>query len=81
MADAEKFASAASHSQVPSTDVSLETRLNASGHPQELDQNFGLWSVVGFAITSGATWVPIGGSIVGSPRSRRIWQVLIRSRL
>lgn len=38
--------------------------VNASGHPQELDRNFGLLSICGLAITTGNTWLGLGGSIV-----------------
>ena len=37
---------------------------NASGHVQELDRNFGLWSICGLAITSGNVWISLGGTIV-----------------
>lgn len=38
--------------------------INASGHRQELDRNFGLLSICGLAVTSGNTWLALGGSIV-----------------
>lgn len=38
--------------------------INASGHRQELDRNFSLLSICGVAITTGVTWLPLGGSIV-----------------
>lgn len=38
--------------------------INASGHVQELDRNFSLWSICGLAITSGNTWIALGGSVV-----------------
>lgn len=38
--------------------------INASGHRQELDRNFKLINIVGLGLTSGVTWIPIGGSIV-----------------
>ncbi|KAL8961292.1 MAG: hypothetical protein Q9193_002136 [Seirophora villosa] len=37
--------------------------INASGYRQELERNFGLTSIIAFAITAGNTWVPLGGSI------------------
>ncbi|KAI5296119.1 hypothetical protein KEM52_005580 [Ascosphaera acerosa] len=37
--------------------------VNESGHAQELDRNFGLWNICGLALTSGNTWVALGGSI------------------
>ena len=41
--------------------------VNAGGHKQELDENFGLLSVSAVGIVSGNTWVILGGSIVGLP--------------
>jgi hypothetical protein len=38
--------------------------INASGHRQELDRNFGLINIVGLGLTTGNTWIAIGGSIV-----------------
>jgi hypothetical protein len=41
--------------------------INASGHRQELDRNFRLINICGLGITSGNTWIAIGGSIVLAP--------------
>lgn len=41
-----------------------EGEINASGHRQELHRNFGLLSICGVAITTGNTWVTVGGTIV-----------------
>jgi choline transport protein len=38
--------------------------INASGHRQELERNFRLINICGLGITSGNTWIAIGGSIV-----------------
>jgi choline transport protein len=38
--------------------------INASGHRQELDRNFHFINICGLGITSGNTWIAIGGSIV-----------------
>ena len=38
--------------------------INASGHVQQLDRNFSLWSITAMAVTSGNTWVALAGSIV-----------------
>jgi choline transport protein len=38
--------------------------INPSGHRQELDRNFRLINIAGLGITSGNTWIAIGGSIV-----------------
>ncbi|RMY19953.1 hypothetical protein D0867_04351 [Hortaea werneckii] len=37
--------------------------INASGHQQELERNFGLWAIVGMALTAGNTWIAFGGSL------------------
>jgi len=41
-----------------------EILINASGHRQELERNFHLINICGLGITSGNTWVALGGSIV-----------------
>jgi choline transport protein len=38
--------------------------INASGHRQELDRNFRLIDICGMGITTGSTWMALGGSIV-----------------
>lgn len=38
--------------------------INASGHRQELERNFHLLNICGLGVTSGNTWIAIGGSIV-----------------
>lgn len=42
--------------------------LNASGHKQELEQNFSLLSLCAIGITTGNVWAALGGSIVSRPR-------------
>ncbi|KAK2775257.1 hypothetical protein FQN52_004040 [Onygenales sp. PD_12] len=37
--------------------------INASGHKQELERNFSLMSICGVGITTGNTWIAMGGSI------------------
>ena len=46
-----------------------EPPINPSGHRQELDRNFHLINICGLGLTSGNTWIAIGGSIVGFPLS------------
>ncbi|KAI5304567.1 hypothetical protein KEM56_006339 [Ascosphaera pollenicola] len=46
-----------------SDDSLANAPINESGHKQELDRNFGLWNICGLALTSGNTWVALGGSI------------------
>ena len=38
--------------------------INASGHTQELQRNFGIFSIIGLAITSGNIWIALGGTLV-----------------
>jgi hypothetical protein len=38
--------------------------INASGHRQELERNFRLINIAGLGITTGNTWIALGGSIV-----------------
>ncbi|KAI2863817.1 hypothetical protein CBS12448_3578 [Aspergillus niger] len=49
------------HSDSPST---VDVPINASGHKQELERNFGFINICGLALTSGNTWIALGGSIV-----------------
>jgi choline transport protein len=53
-------------SDVSPTAPHADAHINASGHRQELDRNFGLINICGLAVTSGNTWIAIGGSIVCS---------------
>lgn len=38
--------------------------INASGHRQELRRNFNLLSICSAAVTTGNSWVGVGGTIV-----------------
>ncbi|KAF2020655.1 amino acid transporter [Aaosphaeria arxii CBS 175.79] len=38
--------------------------INASGHVQELQRNFSLWSLAGIGLTVGNVWPAVGGSIL-----------------
>ena len=38
--------------------------INASGHREQLDRNFGIVSIIGYAITAGNAWIALGGTIV-----------------
>jgi choline transport protein len=51
---------------VPSSEVSTEVGINASGHKQELERNFNLLSICGVAVTTGVSWTSVGGSIVST---------------
>ncbi len=48
----------------PSSELSSEVGINASGHKQELERNFSLLSICGVAITTGVSWTSVGGSVV-----------------
>ncbi|KAF2191466.1 choline transporter [Zopfia rhizophila CBS 207.26] len=51
-----------SHDNVDGTS-SEGSEINALGHRQELQRNFGLLSICGLAVTTGNTWVAQGGSL------------------
>lgn len=38
--------------------------INASGHIQEVDRNFGLLSLTGFGLVNGNVWPALGGTIL-----------------
>ena len=38
--------------------------VNASGHEDELERQYGLWSLCGLALTIDNAWVAFGGSII-----------------
>lgn len=38
--------------------------INTSGHVQELDRNFGLWSICSVALISDNAWAAGGGALV-----------------
>jgi choline transport protein len=38
--------------------------VNASGHKQELERNFSLLSICAVAVTTGNTWIALGGGLV-----------------
>lgn len=48
----------------PVDDKSVGDVVNASGHKQELQRNFGLLSICAIAVTTGNTWIAQGGSVV-----------------
>ncbi|PYI23761.1 amino acid transporter [Aspergillus violaceofuscus CBS 115571] len=52
------------HSPSDGRRSSVSAPINASGHKQELDRNFGFINICGLALTSGNTWIALGGSIV-----------------
>lgn len=47
------------------SDLSEGEIINPSGHRQEVERNFGIWSICGAGITTGSDWPAIGGSLVG----------------
>ena len=63
----DKVAPAAVDSSVDSVESPPNGSLvNVSGHKQELERNFGLISLCGLSITSGNTWIALGGSVVST---------------
>lgn len=65
---------------VHSTDLPPKTPdsgglINASGHRQELDRNFSLINICGLGVTTGNTWIALGGSIVCKFDSSVSWEV------
>jgi hypothetical protein len=38
--------------------------VNASGHKQELDRNFGIWSICAISVCTDNAWAAGGGSLV-----------------
>lgn len=47
-----------------SDDLTHGELINASGHIQEVDRNFGLLSLAGFGIVNGNVWPALGGTIL-----------------
>jgi choline transport protein len=45
-------------------DVTVGELINASGHIQEVDRNFGLLSLTGFGLVNGNVWPALGGTIL-----------------
>lgn len=54
-------------------DAAAVGEINAiTGHRQELDRHFNLVSICGLALTTGNTWLALGGSLVMHSSSRMI---------
>jgi len=58
--------------------------INASGHKQEVERNFGIWSICGAGITTGSDWPALGGSLVdfaplrcNAAREKLTWECLL----
>jgi hypothetical protein len=45
-------------------DVAVGELLNVSGHVQELDRNFGFWSICAISIVADDAWAAGAGSLV-----------------
>ncbi|KAL8970102.1 MAG: hypothetical protein Q9197_003993 [Variospora fuerteventurae] len=55
------FDAAVEYASPPASSLSADGGLiNASGHRQQLERNFGLMSVIAYAITAGNTWISLG---------------------
>jgi len=49
----------------PGTVLRIEgEEVNASGHPDQLQRQYSIWSICGLALTIDNAWVALGGSIV-----------------
>lgn len=46
------------------SEVAYGELINASGHVQEVDRNFGLLSLTGFGLVNGNVWPALGGTIL-----------------
>jgi hypothetical protein len=44
----------------------IEELVNASGHVQELDRNFGFWTICAISVVTDNAWAAGGGSLVRS---------------
>lgn len=45
-------------------DVGQTELVNASGHKQEVDRNFGFWSICSLSVCADNAWAAGGGSLV-----------------
>lgn len=50
--------------ELPPKTPDADGLINPSGHRQELDRNFRLINICGLGVTTGNTWIALGGSIV-----------------
>lgn len=55
--------------------------INASGHVQELDRSFGLWSICSVAIVADDAWGAGGGALVVALYAPRVCDFSRRTRL
>ena len=60
--DTEKYLPAAANDD--EAGVVTEETVNVSGHAQELDRNFGFWSICAVSIVADNAWAAGGGSLV-----------------
>ncbi|KAI7508555.1 hypothetical protein KC364_g92 [Hortaea werneckii] len=54
--------------------------INASGHQQELERNFGLWAIVGMALTAGNTWIAFGDAYLTLFNRFRLLRSIMEAR-
>lgn len=47
----------------PYAEEQVGEMINASGHRQEVERNFSLISLCAIAVTTGNTWIAMGGSV------------------
>lgn len=53
-----------------SQELAVVEIINVSGHPQELDRNFGFWSICAISIVADNAWAAGSGSLVSSSITR-----------
>jgi hypothetical protein len=63
--DIEKFTPPATNDD--EAGVVIGEIINVSGHAQELDRNFGFWSICAVSIVADNAWAAGGGSLVWHP--------------
>jgi hypothetical protein len=64
----DKMTKQASHPPLAADEAigEIEGLVNASGHVQELDRNFGFWTICAISVVSDNAWAAGGGSLVRS---------------
>lgn len=45
-------------------DIAVGEFMNVSGHPQELDRNFGFWSICAISVVADDAWAAGAGALV-----------------
>lgn len=50
--------------------------VNASGYQDELDRQYGIWSLMGLALTIDNAWIALGGSIIVASCKHKLSRIL-----